>query len=89
MSPRMEAMAFRIWQYANPRGWDCTVGEIAEALDMHPIPVGRVCAMRGWHVRLRKTRLDFYALGRWRRPEQLGTGLLISDEFFGGLACNV
>ena len=87
MSPRMEAMAFRIWQYANPRGWDCTVGEIAEALDMHPIPVGRVCAMRGWHVRLRKTQFDFC-------PQARGSSrclpwLLISEEFFGGLACDV
>ena len=89
MSPYTEALAFRIWQYANPRGWDCTVGEIAEALDMHPSPVGRVCAMRGWHVRLRKTRLDSYALGRWCSPDRQGMGLLISEEFFGGLACDV
>ena len=89
MSPRMEAMAFRIWQYANPRGWDCTVGEIAAALEMQPSPIGRVCAMRGWHTRLRKTGLDFYAWGRWRSPEQLGTGLLISDELFGGFPCDV
>ena len=24
MSPRMNALAFRIWQYAEPLGWDCT-----------------------------------------------------------------
>ena len=87
MSPRVEAMAFRIWQYANPRGWDCTVGEIAEALDMHPIPVGRVCAMRGWHVRLRKTRFDFCPQAGG--PSRCPPWLLISEEFFGGLACDV
>lgn len=87
MSPYTEAMAFRIWQYANPRGWDCTVGEIAEALDMHPSPVGRVCVMRGWHVRLRKTRLDAY--DRARGKSRCLQGLLISDELFRGPACDV
>ena len=54
MNPRTEALAFRIWQYCEPKGWDCDLVEIAEALDE---PVGRVrgcCIAKQWMTKVRK-----------------------------------
>jgi hypothetical protein len=48
MTPRAEALAFRIWAYASPRGWDCTAGEIADAIGIDYRAIGRVCAAKGW-----------------------------------------
>lgn len=53
MTPRSEALAFRIWQYADPLGWDCTTGEVAEAIGVSTARVARVCRMKGWKRRLR------------------------------------
>jgi hypothetical protein len=56
MTPRSEALAFRIWAYCEPRGWDVTSPEIAEALG-EPMPrVRLVCAMKGWTIRLRASQ---------------------------------
>jgi hypothetical protein len=68
LSPRAEALAFRVWQFAEPLGWDCTVGEIAAAIDVDPRLVGRVCAAKGWASRLRggERRSDF--VGGSRSP---------------------
>ena len=54
LSPRTEALAFRVWQVANPRGWDMTAGEIAEALGVSWQTVNRVCQLKGWLTRIRK-----------------------------------
>ena len=32
MTPATEALAFRIWHYCTPRGWNCTHTEVADAL---------------------------------------------------------
>ena len=32
VSPRTQALRYRIWAYANPRGWDVTMQDIADAL---------------------------------------------------------
>jgi hypothetical protein len=55
LSPRSEALAYRIWAFASPRGWDCTSADIAEALGSTPHTVGAVCAFKGWSHRLRGT----------------------------------
>jgi hypothetical protein len=49
--PKRAALHFRIWQYGNPRGWDCTAAEIAEELRISPRTVGRICANRKWPLR--------------------------------------
>lgn len=54
-SPRVNALAYRIHGYASPRGWDCTVAEIAEALDAPSATVRNICIKRGWNNRLRVT----------------------------------
>lgn len=53
MTPRTQALAFRIWQYCTPRGWDCTYAEIAEALNVDARAVGAIAQSRGWRNRLR------------------------------------
>lgn len=53
MTPRGHAIAFRIWQYCRPLGWDCTRREIADALDLHVGTVASVVEKKGWDVRLR------------------------------------
>ena len=54
-SPRTEALAYRIWAVANPRGWNMTCTEIADELDE---PFGRVRAVmtaKRWLGRLRSS----------------------------------
>ena len=53
LSPRSEALAYRIWAYANPLGWDCTLSELSEALDAKLESVRNVVSMKGWGGRLR------------------------------------
>lgn len=52
-SPRIAALAYRIWAYANPRGWDCTIREIADALDAPVYSIVATVRTRGWTERLR------------------------------------
>ncbi len=52
-SSRTHALRFRIWQYAQPKGWDVTVPEVAEALDLSPVVVGQVVRHAGWRERFR------------------------------------
>ncbi|WP_372837331.1 hypothetical protein [Puniceibacterium confluentis] len=53
LSVRAQALAYRIWGYASPLGWDVTAGQIAGALGVDPRRVGRIVAARGWGTRLR------------------------------------
>lgn len=61
LPPRSEALAYRIWAYANPLGWDCTLSELSEALDAKFASVRVVVSMKGWAGRIRSTGLDFKA----------------------------
>jgi hypothetical protein len=54
MNPKSAALAFRIWQYAHPLGWDCTVAEIADELREPVQRVQAICQHRGWNRKLRK-----------------------------------
>ena len=63
MNPKTEALAFRIWQWANEREWDCNVNEIAEALGEPIVRVTTVCSIKGWCGRLRAA--DSYKCGRF------------------------
>jgi hypothetical protein len=55
MSPKAMALAYRIWAYASPLGWDVTVTEVADAIGSTPNAVGRVGYIKGWSARFRKT----------------------------------
>lgn len=52
-NPKTEALAFRIWAYANRNGWNCTMVEIAEALDESLARVRAIVANKKWTHRLR------------------------------------
>ena len=53
-NPRIEALAFRIWAYAQEREWNCGIAEIADALRESDRRIGAICAHRGWSERLNK-----------------------------------
>lgn len=52
MSPHMEALAYRIWAYANPREWDCSHAEIADGTGISYSMVGYVISAKGWGGRV-------------------------------------
>jgi hypothetical protein len=52
--PRSQALAYRIWGYADPREWDVTLAEVADALG-EPVPAVRaVIVSRQWANRMRR-----------------------------------
>lgn len=53
LTPRSQALAFRVWQVADPEGWDMTHAEIAEALGVSTGRVRAVCGLKGWSSRVR------------------------------------
>lgn len=53
LKPATEALAFRIWAYAHPLGWNCTIMDVAEALEVHPNRVNGTCVAKGWLRRFR------------------------------------
>lgn len=53
LSPSAEAMAFKIWQYAHPKGWDVTFTDVADNLGVHRSVVSRICSLKGWGNRMR------------------------------------
>lgn len=54
MTPHMEALAYRIWAYANPREWDCSYAEIADGTGIGYDMVSRVISNKGWAGRVPK-----------------------------------
>jgi hypothetical protein len=59
MTPRSEALAFRIWAYANPLGWDCSAKDIAEALGETWHRVVKVLQLKGWSHRIRRDSAEY------------------------------
>ena len=55
-NPRTEAIAFRIWAFAKQLGWDCTLEEVALAIDEDINVVKGILTRKGWHARLRKSK---------------------------------
>jgi len=65
MNPRTQAIAYRIWCHADPRGWDVSIPELAEALEVRKGVIIGVCQHKGWLDRLRVARQDRSGDGRW------------------------
>jgi len=63
MTPRGHAIAFRIWQYCQPLGWDCTLAEVADAIDVTLPTVRAVIKRKNWGGRLRVTRTHHRGAG--------------------------
>jgi hypothetical protein len=56
VSVKTQVLRFRIWAYANPRGWDVTMQDIADALGESMARVRSCIAnTRGWGGRIRWT----------------------------------
>jgi hypothetical protein len=53
ISPRTQALRFRIWAYCEPLGWNTTVLEIAEGLGEPVNVIVGAIAATGWTKRLR------------------------------------
>lgn len=53
MKPRMEALAFRVWQTAHPLGWNITIKELAELLGVNWRAICVVIREKKWTNRLR------------------------------------
>jgi hypothetical protein len=53
MTPRRQAIAFRIWSHAESVGWDITVRELADAIGEKSFTVRNIVVEKGWHGRLR------------------------------------
>lgn len=53
MSARDEALAFRIWAYCEPLGWDVTSTDIAREMGAPRSKVAAVLARKGWTSRIR------------------------------------
>lgn len=54
MTPANEALAYRIWAFCEPLGWDCTALEIAENVDDSAHRVGAILRWKGWAGRIRR-----------------------------------
>jgi hypothetical protein len=57
-TPRFHTTAFLIWRVAEPMGWDMTIQDVANLLDMPLIKVSRVVSAKGWTNRFRTSKLD-------------------------------
>ena len=56
MTAHTQTIAFRLWAYATPRGWDCTVTEAADALDVSLRALMGAIRVKGWGERFRTTQ---------------------------------
>jgi hypothetical protein len=53
MTPRVEAIAYRIRAICVECGWNITVGELAEELNLSYATVRNVLLAKSWHGRVR------------------------------------
>lgn len=58
MGPKLETLAFRIWQIADPVGWDITVQALADELEVSKRDIKAVLNRKGWASRVRADRRD-------------------------------
>ena len=61
---RRDAAAFRIWQFCDACEWDCTLADVAEALELSLSSVRGHCASRGWTDHMRAMSTDRHGPGR-------------------------
>ena len=58
MGPKLDTLAFRIWQIADPVGWDVTVQALADELEVSKRDIKAVLNRKGWASRVRADRRD-------------------------------
>lgn len=54
MTPRDMALAYRIWAYADPRGWNVTIPELADEMGVSHQKMTGLLHVRGWLGRVRR-----------------------------------
>lgn len=86
MSPRTEALAYRIWCYADPRGWDVTLHDVAEAVGCNYHTALNICRYKGWLGRTRPTKIDRAGFRPTLRPSYDGLLNAGAEDMFEGLA---
>jgi hypothetical protein len=75
ISPKSEALAFRIWAYAHPKEWDVLLTDVAKDLNVSIAQVRWVVTAKRWNSRFR-------GLSRFYHP---GTGgLLTFHSYYDG-----
>ena len=60
MNVKFEALAYRIWCSANPRGWDCLMSEVASDIGVPTRVVSATCTVKGWGGRFRPANKNQY-----------------------------
>ena len=76
LSPKSEALAFRIWAYAEPKGWDVLLADVASDLNVDVVRVRWVVGAKQWSGRFR---------GLSRFAPEIGPSRLRSyDSYDGG-----
>ena len=58
MNVKWESLAFRIWQFANPKEWDVTYSEVANGIGISYQEVSMIARAKGWEDRFRDTRKE-------------------------------
>jgi hypothetical protein len=53
LSPKSEALAFRIWAYAEPKGWDVLLADVAKDLNISIAQARWVVTAKRWNSRFR------------------------------------
>jgi len=53
MTPKLEARAFAIWRYAEPRDWNVSYDDIERATGLDARQIGYVINRKGWAGRIR------------------------------------
>ena len=76
ISPRSEALAFRIWAYAEPKGWDVLLADVARDLNVDVARVKWVVVAKRWSGRFRALRCS--------DPEFGANRLCSYDSYDGG-----
>jgi len=83
MTPRTMALRYRIWAYASPRGWDCTLAEVADALGETIPTVNGISIRAGWASRFRVMTQDNEA-GPDRVPTNGMIGVALARDIASG-----
>ncbi len=63
MTPRQEALAYRIYCYCAPLAWDLTHAECAAGIGESCQAVSAICRVKRWNSRFRVTRHNPIDLG--------------------------
>ena len=70
LNVRQQAIAFEIWRFAEPLGWNVTFGDVANALGISHQEIAIIARRKDWTNRFRTTKPDH--AGTMRFPALLG-----------------